>query len=102
MPTVLIMIAKVAIVVTFIKVLAAKFNLVVSGVWALIVAILSSVGVWYYYIATTETAITTTMIVLLGEVILGSTIGYKLLPRSIKEFDLKNLRGEVLNRGSGL
>ena len=102
MPTVLIMIAKVAIVVTFIKVLAAKFNLVVSGVWALIVAVLSSVGVWYYYIAVTETAITMAMVMLLGEVIIGATIGYKLLPSSVKDFDLKNLRGDVLNAYRGL
>ena len=98
MPTVLIMIAKVAIVVTFIKVLAAKFNLIVQGVWALIVAILSSVGVWYYYIATTETAITMAMIMLLVEVAIGATMGYKLLPDSVKSFDLRNLRGEILNR----
>ena len=97
MPTVLIMIAKVAIVVTLIKVMAAKFNLVVSGVWALIVAILSSVGVWYYYIATTETAITMAMIMLLVEVAIGATMGYKLLPESVKSFDLKNLKGQVLN-----
>ena len=101
MPTVLIMIAKVAIVVTLIKVMAAKFNLVVSGVWALIVAILSSVGVWYYYIATTETAITMAMIMLLVEVAIGATMGYKLLPESVKSFDLKNLRGDVLNRKVG-
>jgi hypothetical protein len=96
------MIAKVAIVVTFLKVVAAKFNLVVTGVFALIVAILSSIGVWYYYIATTETAITMAMIMLLVEVAIGATIGYKLLPSSVKDFDLKNLRGEVLNRGSSL
>ena len=102
MPTVLIMIAKVAIVVTFLKVLAAKFNLVVQGVFALIVAVLSSVGVWYYYIATTETAITMAVVMLLGEVIIGATIGYKLLPKAVKEFDLKNLRGDVLNMKDAL
>ena len=102
MPTVLIMIAKVAIVVTFIKVLVAKINVVITGAAAVIVAILSSVGVWYYYIATTETAITMAMIMLLGEVIIGATIGYKLLPKAVKEFDLKNLRGDVLNAYRGL
>ena len=97
MPTVLVMIVKVGLVVTFIKVVAAKFNLVIKGVWALIVAILSSAGVWYYYIAMTETAITMAMIMLLIEVMIGATMGYKLLPESVKSFDLKNLKGQVLN-----
>ena len=97
MPTVLVMVAKVAVVVTFIKVLAAKFNLVVRGVWALVAAVLASGGVWYYYVAITETVITMSVIMLLVEVIIGSTIGYKLLPDSVKKFDLKNLRGDILN-----
>ena len=101
MPTVFLMVAKVAIVVTLVKVIAAKINLVIEGATAFIVAILSSIGVWYYYIATTETAITMAMIMLLVEVAIGATIGYKLLPSSVKDFDLKNLRGETLNRKPG-
>lgn len=97
MPTVLVMIAKVAIMVTLIKVLAAKINVVLTGAAAFIVAILSSVGVWYYYILTTETAITMAMILLLIEVAVGATMGYKLLPESVKSFDLTNSRGQVLN-----
>lgn len=97
MPTVLVMIAKVAIVVTLIKVLAAKINILIQGAAAFIVAILSSVGVWYYYILTTETAVTMAMILLLIEVAVGATMGYKLLPESVKTFDLKNFRGDVLN-----
>ena len=97
MPTVLVMIAKVAVVVTFIKVSAAKVNLVIKGAAAVVVAILSSIGVWYYYIATTETAITMAAIMMLIEVTLGATMGYKLLPDSVKKFDLKNLQGKVLN-----
>ena len=96
MPTVLVMIAKVAVVVTFIKVLAAKLNIVITGAAAVVVAILSSIGVWYYYIAMTETAITMAAIMMLVEV--GATMGYKLLPKSVKEFDLKNLQGKVLNQ----
>ena len=97
MPTVLVMIAKVAIMVTLIKVLAAKINILIQGAAAFIVAILSSIGVWYYYILTTETAVTMAMILLLIEVAVGATMGYKLLPESVKSFDLKNLRGQVLN-----
>ena len=97
MPTVLVMIAKVAVVVTLIKVLAAKINVVITGWAAVVVAVLSSVGVWYYYVMTTETAISFAVILLLGEVIVGATMGYKLLPDSVKNFDLKNLRGDVLN-----
>ena len=97
MPTVLVMIAKVAVVVTFIKVLAAKLNIVITGAAAVVVAILSSIGVWYYYIATTETLITMAAIMMLVEVAIGATIGYKLLPESVKSFDLKNLKGQVLN-----
>jgi len=97
MPTVLVMIAKVAIVVTTIKVIAAKLNILIQGAAAFIVAILSSVGVWYFYIVTTETAITMAMILLLIEVAVGATMGYKLLPESVKSFDLKNLSGQVLN-----
>ena len=96
MPTVLVMIAKVAIVVTFIKVLAAKVNLVIKGAAAVIVAILSSIGVWYYYIATTGTTIDMVAIMLLVEVAIGATMGYKLLPESVKMFDLKNFRGKIL------
>ena len=98
MPTVLVMIAKVAVVVTFIKVLAAKLNIVITGAAAVVVAILSSIGVWYYYIATTETLITMAAIMMLVEVAIGATMGYKLLPKSVKEFDLKNLQGKVLNQ----
>jgi len=97
MPTVLVMIAKVAIVVTFIKVVAAKANILIQGAAAVVIAILSSIGVWYYYIATTETAITMAAIMMLIEVAMGATIGYKLLPESVKQFDLKNLKGQVLN-----
>ena len=97
MPTVLVMIAKVAIVVTFIKVVAAKANILIQGAAAVVIAILSSIGVWYYYIATTETAITMAAIMMLIEVAMGATIGYKLLPESVKQFDLKNLAGRVLN-----
>lgn len=97
MPTVLVMIAKVAIMVTFIKVVAAKANILIDGAAAVVVAILSSIGVWYYYIAITETAITMAAILLLIEVAIGATIGYKLLPESVKQFDLKNLSGKVLN-----
>ena len=97
MPTVLTMIAKVAIVVTFIKVLAAKANLVIKGAWAVMTAVLASGGVWYYYIVMTSTPIDVTTIMLLIEVIIGATMGYKLLPESVKQFDLKNLRGQLLN-----
>ena len=97
MPTVLTMIAKVAIVVTFIKVLAAKANLVIKGAWAVMTAVLASGGVWYYYIVMTSTPIDVTTIMLLIEVIIGATMGYKLLPESVKQFDLKNLRGQILN-----
>jgi len=97
MPTVLVMIAKVAVVVTFIKVLAAKANLVIKDAWAVVTAILVSGGVWYYYIAMTGTPIDMTAIMLLVEVIIGATMGYKLLPESVKMFDLKNFRGKILN-----
>jgi len=97
MPTVLTMIAKVAVVVTFIKVLAAKANLVIKGAWAVMTAVLASGGVWYYYIVMTSTPIDVTTIMLLIEVIIGATMGYKLLPESVKQFDLKNLRGQLLN-----
>jgi len=97
MPTVLTMIAKVAVVVTFIKVLAAKANLVIKGAWAVMTAVLASGGVWYYYIVMTSTPIDVTTIMLLIEVIIGATMGYKLLPESVKQFDLKNLRGQILN-----
>lgn len=97
MPSVLIMIAKVAIVVTFIKVLAAKADLLIKGAWAVIVAILAAGAVWGYYIIETATPIDMAAILLLGEVVLGATIGYKLLPDSVKKFDLKNLSGKILN-----
>lgn len=97
MPTVLVMIAKVAVVVTFIKVVVAKANILIQGAAAVVIAILASIGVWYYYIAITETVITMAAIMMLIEVALGATIGYKLLPESVKQFDLKNLRGKVLN-----
>ena len=101
MPTVLVMIAKVAILVTVIKVVAAKANLLIQGAWAVGIAILASIGVWFYYISITGTPVDMVTIELLLEVIIGATMGYKLLPESVKSFDLKNLRGEVLNRSAG-
>ena len=98
MPEVAFMILKVAVVVTFLKVLAAKINILIQEKWAVIVAILASVGVWGYYISMSNTSIDLVAIGMLVEVIIGSTIGYKLLPNSVKDFDLKNLRGDVLNR----
>lgn len=102
MPTVLIMIGTVMVVVEFLKTAAAKLNLTIEGAVAYVVAVLASVGVWGYHILQTGTAIDFAAIMLLGEVIIGATMGYKLLPESVKTFDLKNLRGEVLNRGSSL
>lgn len=98
MPEVIFMIAKVAVVVTFLKVIAAKINILIEEKWAVIVAILASVGVWGYYISMSGTSIDLIAIGMLVEVIIGSTIGYKLLPDSVKSFDLKNLRGDILNR----
>jgi len=100
LPAVAFMVLKVAVVVTFIKVLLAKINVVIEGMWAVVVAVLSSIGVWGYYVFTTGTPIDIGAIGILIEVIIGSTIGYKLLPESVKEFDLVNLRGEILNRES--
>ena len=97
MPSVLTMVAQVAIVVTIMKLAAAKVNLLLKGVWALGAAVLASIGVWYYHISISETAITVATIIILLEIVSGATIGYKFLPDSIKDFKIKNLKGEVLN-----
>lgn len=97
MPNVAVMVATVVIVVAFIKVLAAKINVVIQGVWAVIVAVLSCAGVWGYHIIQTSTAVDMTAIMLLGELIIAAVIGYKFLPDSIKEFELKNLNGTTIN-----
>lgn len=102
MPNVAAMIATVAIVVTAIKVAAAKVNIVIQGAAAFIVSILASIGVWGYHVLMTETPIDFGVIMLLIEVIVGATMGWKLLPKSVKEFDLKNLRGDILNIKSNL
>jgi len=68
------------VVVAFIKELLAKINVLIEGKWAVVVAILSSIGVWGYYVFTTNTPIDIATIGILIEVIIGSTIGYKLLP----------------------
>jgi len=98
LPEVAFMVLKVAVVVTFLKVLFAKINVIIEGKFAVVVAILSSIGVWGYYVFTTGTPIDIGAIGVLIEVIIGATMGYKLLPDSIKDFDLTNMRGEILNR----
>ena len=97
MPNVAAMIATVAIVVTLIKVAAAKINILIQGAAAFIVSVLASFGVWGYHVLMTGTPIDFGVIMLLVEVIVGATMGYKLLPDSVKNFDLVNLRGDVLN-----
>lgn len=97
MPSVLAMVASVAIVVTIMKVAAAKLNLLLKDAWAFGASVLASIGVWGYNIWITETVITPPMILLLLEVMAGATMGYKLLPDSVKDFKLKNLKGQVLN-----
>ena len=97
MPNVAAMIITVGIVVTTIKVFAAKLNILIQGAAAFIVSILAAIGVWGYHVLMTGTPIDFGVIMLLVEVIVGATMGYKLLPDSVKNFDLKNLRGDVLN-----
>lgn len=97
MPSVPAMIATVAIVVVFIKTLLAKINVLVEGAGSIVVAVLSSIGVWGYHMIDTGTAFTMAGLLILAEVAIGATMGYKLLPDSIKKFDLVNLRGEILN-----
>ena len=97
MPGIAVMAATVVLVVGFFKVLAAKINVVIEGVWAVVAAVLACVGVWGYHVVTTSTSVDAAVLFILLELIVTAVIGYKFLPDSVKDFDLKNLRGTILN-----
>lgn len=96
MPSVVIMVASVAIVTEFLKVALAEINILVEGKGAVITAILGSVGVVGYHWIMSGTDFSFLLITTLGQVIIGATMGFKLLKMAGGRYTLKNLAGKVI------
>ena len=79
MPTVIVMIATVAVVTEFFKRVLEKAGIVLTKLTKVIVAVLASVGVVGYHWIESGEVFSFTLIVLLIQVAVGATQGYNLL-----------------------
>lgn len=96
MPSVVVMVASVAIVTEFLKVALAEINILVEGRGAVITAILGSIGVVGYHWILSQTDFSMSVITTLVQVVISATIGFKLLKMAGGRYKLTNLAGKIL------
>jgi len=95
-PSMVALVASVAILTEFIKVFMSKFNIVIEGKFAVVLAMFSSLVVVGYHAMMAGAGINMDLIKTLIEVVIGSTMGFKMLKMAGGSHTLKNLAGKIL------